>query len=185
MQKSDSHPDSTRPQHPIELRLESRVQLFEVPSPSPLGLWVLNSQISEYIAEHAKAIGKDVPIKLKVHLLANEMVDAADIPGAIRAHFESCYNQQRKTLGRVLYDGRVTLAVGMVFLILVNGLAEPIRAAFERRFLIGVANGLEIFGWVAMWRPAELLLYDWIPVRRQMKLMSRLVVMEIECQARP
>jgi len=58
-------------------------------------------------------------------------------------------------------------------------LGESIRAAFKGQFPIAVANGLEIFGWVAMWKPAELFLYDWIPVRRNKKLFGRLASMDI------
>jgi len=43
--------------------------------------------------------------------------------------------------------------------------------------------GLEIFGWVALWRPAELLLYDWAPAYRRRRLMRRQSEATIECPA--
>ncbi len=46
--------------------------------------------------------------------------------------------------------------------------------------MTGVANGLEIFGWVALWRPAELLLYEWMPIYRRLRLLNRLADATIE-----
>jgi len=36
-----------------------------------------------------------------------------------------------------------------------------------------------VFGWVANWRPAEILFYDWWPVRRSRNLYRRLAAAEV------
>ena len=36
-----------------------------------------------------------------------------------------------------------------------------------------------IGGWVAMWRPIEVFLYDWWPIRREARLYDRLAVMPV------
>jgi hypothetical protein len=35
-------------------------------------------------------------------------------------------------------------------------------------------EGLYIVGWVAMWRPLEIFLYDWRPIRHRMRLFAKL-----------
>jgi predicted flavoprotein YhiN len=43
------------------------------------------------------------------------------------------------------------------------------------RSVIGVLReGLIIFAWVVMWRPVDMLIYDWIPLRRERRVLSRL-----------
>lgn len=37
-----------------------------------------------------------------------------------------------------------------------------------------VSNSLVIIGWVALWRPTEVLLYDWWPLRHRIALLGRL-----------
>jgi hypothetical protein len=44
-----------------------------------------------------------------------------------------------------------------------------------------LVDSLVILGWVVLWRPAELLLYDWWPVRRRMQLYRRLIAAKVEC----
>jgi hypothetical protein len=36
------------------------------------------------------------------------------------------------------------------------------------------AEGLLIIGWVAMWRPLEIFLYDWRPLHRRYRLLAKL-----------
>jgi hypothetical protein len=40
-------------------------------------------------------------------------------------------------------------------------------------------EGLLIIGWVANWRPIEIFLYDWRPMRRQRDILAALGRMEI------
>jgi hypothetical protein len=47
----------------------------------------------------------------------------------------------------------------------------------DTRFAGIAREGLLIGGWVAMWRPLEIFLYDWWPIRAEAKLMDRLGAM--------
>jgi hypothetical protein len=40
-------------------------------------------------------------------------------------------------------------------------------------------ESLVIIGWVVLWRPAEMLLYDWVPMARRRKLYERLAAAQI------
>ena len=46
-----------------------------------------------------------------------------------------------------------------------------------------VGEGLVIFGWVALWRPGEIFLYDWWPLLRHRRQMDRLEGMPVELRA--
>ncbi len=43
-----------------------------------------------------------------------------------------------------------------------------------------IQEGLLIFGWVANWRPAEIFLYDWLPLARRRDLYRRLAAARVE-----
>ena len=43
-----------------------------------------------------------------------------------------------------------------------------------------VREGLLILSWVVLWRPIDLLIYEWIPVRRQRMLLRRLRAAEVD-----
>jgi hypothetical protein len=44
-------------------------------------------------------------------------------------------------------------------------------------------QSLLILGWVANWRPLEIFLYDWWPIRRRLILLRRLAAMPVEVRA--
>jgi hypothetical protein len=45
-------------------------------------------------------------------------------------------------------------------------------------------EGLIIAGWVAMWRPMEIFLYEWWPLRRKGHLYEKLSRMHVEVRKR-
>ncbi|WP_448988113.1 hypothetical protein [Luteitalea sp.] len=52
----------------------------------------------------------------------------------------------------------------------------------QSRFIQIFREGLIIGGWVAMWRPLEIFLYDWWPVRADVRLYLRLSTMLVGIQ---
>ena len=69
--------------------------------------------------------------------------------------------------------GRRSLAIGMAVLAVCIGLSQIVRAALPELALGQLlAEGIMIFGWVANWRPAEILLYDVWAVRRRVRPLS-------------
>ena len=49
----------------------------------------------------------------------------------------------------------------------------------ETRFAGVARESLLIGGWVAMWRPLEVFLYDWWPIRAEARLFDRLSAMTV------
>jgi hypothetical protein len=49
----------------------------------------------------------------------------------------------------------------------------------EQGFASLLKESLLIGGWVAMWRPLEIFLYEWWPIRADAKLFDRLSVMPV------
>ena len=45
-----------------------------------------------------------------------------------------------------------------------------------------IREGLLIVGWVAMWRPLEVFLYDWWPIRAEAHLFDRLSTMPVRIE---
>ena len=90
----------------------------------------------------------------------------------MRGHFVYEEEQVERRLREHLRRGQMTLGVGLTVLVLFLTLAQltvSLTAGPVREIL---REGLVITGWVAMWRPLEILLYDWWPLideRRQIR----------------
>jgi hypothetical protein len=59
---------------------------------------------------------------------------------------------------------------------LLRQVAGSIEQSAPRQVL---QEGLVILGWVAMWRPLQIFLYDWWPVRHHAQLYQRLAAMPV------
>ena len=84
--------------------------------------------------------------------------------------------------------GRRALAVGLSvlsFCLLAGHVVTTYLLAGHLGLFI--QEGLLIFGWVANWRPAEIFLYDWLPLARRRDLYRRLGAarVEVRTQAGP
>ena len=57
---------------------------------------------------------------------------------------------------------------------------------FPHNSIAGTAiESLNILGWVAFWKPVELLLYDWYPFSRDMALYTQLEQSEVQVVSTP
>jgi hypothetical protein len=45
-------------------------------------------------------------------------------------------------------------------------------------------EGMLIIGWVAMWRPLEIFLYEWVPIRRRCRTLDKLAKMPVSVQSK-
>ena len=164
----------------IELNLRSINQLFNSMDPSPFRDKDLDPDADAFIVSWAGDFPLDAVITLRVHLEEWPAVDpVAVVRDAVRNHFENRANLARLEFQRLMRDGRTSLIIGLVFLaacllgIRFVGGRQSVWAGYA-------AEGLTIAGWVAMWRPMQIYLYDWWPVRRRQRHFAKLAAMHVE-----
>src|SRR5205814_7023077 len=69
--------------------------------------------------------------------------------------------------------------IGLVALTALTLLGDFIVTAMPGRVAELLRESLSIGGWVAMWRPMEVFLYDWWPIRAEARLYDRLSAMPV------
>jgi hypothetical protein len=169
----------------IELKLSSLQQLFNVLDPAPFRAKDLAPAAEEYIVDSTEEFPLDTPLKLSLHLSpelsANEQMDG--VPQAIHNYFAYRAEVTARRFSRVLKQGRMALAIGLGFLFFcILGHTAIAAQAESSVFWLIVEEGILITGWVAMWHPINLFLYEWWPVRHKQRLYEKLAQMEIELQ---
>ena len=163
----------------IELRLRSVDQLFNSLDPSPFIERDLAHEAEEFIVSWAREHSRDAQLRLVIHLgVAPEAVVQA-----IRNYFEYHERLKRLELRELFRRGRSSLAIGLAFLTACLLVGRSI-APHDASPLLGVLReSLLIGGWVAMWRPLEIHLYDWWPLLRAVRIDARLAAATIEIDA--
>ena len=160
----------------IEVHVRTLSQLFDSMDPSPFHQKDLDRKAEEYIVSSARELSGGAPTALVVHLDDAIPSGAADVVrAAVRVHFERCALLSRRELHQLLRRGWISLAIGLLVLasaIFAGSLLT--RSREESAFAQLLQESLLIGGWVAMWRPMEILLYDWWGVRGMRRVYERL-----------
>jgi uncharacterized membrane protein YbhN (UPF0104 family) len=81
---------------------------------------------------------------------------------------------------RLMKQGRLSLLVGLSFLAACFLVIELVLSKNLSAFPNYFKEGLTIAGWVAMWRPLEIYLYEWWPLRRRGQILAKLSRMAVE-----
>ena len=169
----------------IHMRLTTLSQLFNSMDPSPFHERELDAAADAFIVDSLEELSSGHTPVLVIELPAEQMAnyEAAEVQRAIQNHFTYRLNDSRRRLRRHFREGRIALLIGLLFLAICNAVREfifmPQDSAVARLF----AEGLLILGWVAMWRPLQIFLYDWWPLRRQARLHARLAAAPVKLQA--
>ncbi len=164
----------------IQLRLRELAQLFNSMDPSPFLDRDLDADAEEFIMSWAREHPKDHELELTIHLATPPPEDrAASIEEAVHHYFAMRSQMKQHEFQQLMRRGWRSLIIGLSFLTGCLFLGE-----FASRLGPGtganiVREGLTIMGWVAMWRPLEIYLYTWWPVRDEQKLLARLTRMRV------
>ena len=173
----------------IELRLRTLDQLFDSLDPAPFHEKDLDGDAEEFVVGWAREYAPDVPLVFRLHLPGDQrhLDPERTVRDAVQRYFTYRARLARLEVRRVLQQGRTSLLVGVAFLVACTLLREVLRGAGAGSLLHVLQEGLLIVGWVAMWRPLQLLLYDWWPIvqrRRTYENLSRMAV-EVAYDDRP
>ena len=166
----------------IEVHVADLKQLFHSLDPTPFRERDLDPKAEEFIAGWARELSADAALALVVHV--DQDVPSAEqvkvLHDAVRDYFAERAAQTRRRLRQLFQVGRTSLVIGLIFLAvsIVTGdlVAGMLR---DTRFADVARESLLIGGWVAMWRPLEVFLYDWWPIRAEARLFDRLSAMAV------
>jgi hypothetical protein len=174
-------PDATKV-HRIELHVTELRQLLNSFDPSPFQERDLDPRAEEHIVAWSRELPRHEPFELFVYLdrtagLPNEEQVLRD---AIHQHFAERSRATERQLKQLFHRGRISLAIGLAFLtasVATSRLIENMLGAGG--YLALLEESVLIGGWVAMWRPLEIFLYDWWPIRADARLYERLAAMRV------
>lgn len=166
----------------IELHLSQLSEIFNSLDPTPFRKRDLDPAAETFISDWAGEIAPDKPLGLLIHV---DTLDApagaeATVRDAVRDYFAERAATTRRRLRVLFQQGRISLVIGLLFLavsILTGNFLDSMLR--ETRFAGIASESLLIGGWVAMWRPLEIFLYDWWPLRAEARLFDRLSAMTV------
>ena len=168
----------------IKVHLGSLSQLFDSLDPSPFHVRDLDRKASTYIVESARDIPRDAKIGLVLYVdePARPADDGRIVGDAVRDHYAREADYTRRHLRRMIKQGWVSLAIGLAFLITAVMASALVTDNVPGTIGVVLRETLITGGWVSMWRPLEIFLYDWWPVHGERRLYERMSRMAVRIE---
>ena len=172
--------------HHVELSLRDINQLFNTIDPSPFREKDLDHDAEEFIVSWTR----EFPLREKVVLVIylSELPVGKDfepmIQQSVQHYFVYRARLSQMEFRQLMKDGRASLLIGGLFLAACLVASQALQGHASGTFLSVARESLTIAGWVAMWRPMEIFLYEWWPLRRRWRVYEKMSHMKVEVRQR-
>lgn len=172
----------TRPNE-IHLNVASARDLLDDRS-SPLSGRSLHPDAVHVLRSQAEQCRLNVPLQVAIELAETDVSLAAAIRETIAQHFRAEVDESDRDLQRIFRQGGISSGVGLLFAAALRSVGHAIGHLEISQVSDALGESLTVFSWVAMWRPAELLLYEHLPVRRRRTIARALADADIVVRIR-
>jgi hypothetical protein len=168
----------------IELKLTEARQFFNTLDPAPFHMRELDAEAAQWLLDAGRDLVRHKHLKVALYLPPGEHpVTREAFELAIHHYFRYHALKHRQRLRHLIRNGRHAVLVGTAFLafcaLLVNNILPPAKTPFDF-----FHTSVSILGWVAMWRPIDIFLYEWWPIRQDEKICWRLAELPVELRER-
>jgi len=172
--------------HRVELNLRDVNQLFNTIDPSPFCEKDLDHDAEEFIVSWTREFPLGEPVVLVVYL--SELPAGKDLKPILEQSVQNYFAYRarliRMEFRQLMKDGRQSLLIGGLFLAACLTVSNVLVGRGPETFLSVARESLTIAGWVAMWRPMEIFLYEWWPLRRRGRIYEKMSRMKVEVRKR-
>jgi len=166
----------------VELNLRDARQLFNSLDPAPFREKDLDSNAEDYIVGAVRELGLRHRSRMVVHLPDSGFGGESEqsIVSAIRHYFDYRARHATDELKQTLVRGGLSLGIALVFLFACLWTRQLVVQSSLQATGEIIGEGLIIMGWVAMWRPIDIFLYEWWPLRHRIRTFRHIESMPIE-----
>jgi hypothetical protein len=161
----------------LELDLRDADRLIDPAAEWPSLPGCLRPAAEAAIIDWARRQPKDAPLAILVRLPPSALAEAGQLELAERvsAHFQRMADDQAYTVKVFLADARRSAAIGFgiaaACLFTVWTLYSSYQGSMTAR---AIRDTLSILGWIAAWKPLEMLVHERRPILRRLRLLRRL-----------
>jgi hypothetical protein len=152
---------------------------FNSHDPAPIYKRQLSHQLEEYIKTSTAAARRysAVLYKFKCYSAVDKQY-AHPLIYAIRRHYAQKMETRQKEFKKFKTRSWILLLVSLLMVLVCQGFV-PLMLDENNRFHTAFGNSLDIFSWVLLWRPIDVLLFSWNPYLKDITLLNKLATAEL------
>jgi len=162
----------------IDVALQNVEQIFDNRDPAPFRERDLDPDLADYLLDAGEDLFNED--KFRVVFWVATPCPPVEIEDAFRAHFDYTIERIRRVRKRRRRAGQVSLVIGVVLVVALLALGQFVGTSVGGTLGAGLKEGLTISCWVVLWRPIEILVYDWIPQRHERRVAEKMLAAPVD-----
>lgn len=152
---------------------------FNSNDPAPIYKRQLSHQLEEYIKTSVASAKRYSAIFYKFTCISEiDKQYAQPLIYAIRRHYLQKKQMREKEFRKFKNRSWILLAISLFVVLICQGFV-PLMLDETNRFQTAIGNSLDIFSWVLLWRPIDVLLFYWNPHLKDISLLNKLSTAEM------
>jgi hypothetical protein len=162
----------------LTVNKETLNDYFNAHDPAPIYKRQLSHMLEDYIMTSVKTAKRYSALFYKLKCTGEiDKQYAQPLMYAIRRHFELMKSNREKEFEKFKKRSWILLGVSVTFVMICQGFVPLLH--LQNQVLVGLSNSLDIFSWVLLWRPIDVLLFSWNPHLKDINLLSKLANSEV------
>ena len=162
----------------MSVHVHNLAQMFNSLDPSPFWDRDLDREAAEFIEEEFSDKRGARRWRLSVHASEGENL-TADLRSAVGRYYQRLAGSTRRLLREQIRLGQLSLLGGSAIFLLSMSARQILATLLPHGMSRLLDEGLIILAWLALWRPAESLVYGWVPLWRKWRMYQRLAAMQV------
>lgn len=152
---------------------------FNSHDPAPIYKRQISHQLEDYIKTSVASAKRYSAIFYKFKCTSEiDKQFAQPLIYAIRRHYTGKKQMREKEFKKFKKRSWLLLVVSLVMVTICQGVI-PLMLDEGNRFHTVLTNSLDIFSWVLLWRPIDVLLFYWNPHLKDISLLNKLATAEL------
>lgn len=167
----------------IEMELDNPKHLFDRKDPSPIKGRDLNEDVVTYIINSLREIPASYPVILKIYFTEGSeerKFSSEKVADAIKTFF--LFEEYNKSMELKLKfkRGFKALFIGLSFLFLCIFFSSSLEHTSKNLLWLYFQEGLNVLGWVSMWYPINVFLFEWWPIKEEKEIYHRAFCLQVK-----
>jgi len=167
----------------VNMHVHAPEQVFNSLDPSPFWDRDLDRDAAAFIEDEFSDKRSADHWHLNVHVHDGGQF-GTDLQRAIENYYGRLASSARRELREHMVLAQVSMLVGITIFLVCMGTRQLVLATFPEPGHV-LDEGLIILAWVALWRPAEVLGYEWVPLFRKRRFYERLARVRVSIRPIP
>jgi len=152
---------------------------FNSNDPAPIYKRQLSHQLEAYIQASVASVKRYTTIFYKFTCVSEmDKQYAQPLIYAIQRHYLQKKQLREKEFQKFKKRSWILLVISLIVVLICQGFV-PLLLDEDNRFHTAFGNSLDIFSWVLLWRPIDVLLFYWNPHLKDISLLNKLATAEL------